>query len=126
MIKENITRGIEIKISRGDFKNGFIHSGCNYHYLLFPKGLIDKQEVAPQIGLIEFDQEIFSVRRWGMKYHFEGFKVRRHSRYQKISERNYNYVTGQMAYCATLQMIQWARDNLSQLTNYSATEEEKQ
>ena len=31
MIKEPIIRGIEIKISRGDFRNGFIHSGCNYN-----------------------------------------------------------------------------------------------
>lgn len=28
----NILRGIEVKVSRGDFKNGFICSGCNYHY----------------------------------------------------------------------------------------------
>lgn len=112
MIKVPIIRGIEIKISRGDFRNGFIHSGCNYHYLLFPKGLVKKEEVKPEIGLIEYDPETFSVRKGLMKYLFNGFKVIRAPRFKEISDRDFNYVRGQIAYCASLQMLQWARDTL--------------
>ena len=32
----NILRGIEVKVSRSDFRNGFICSGCNYNYILAP------------------------------------------------------------------------------------------
>ncbi len=113
MDKISVLRGIEIKQSRGDFKNGFIHSGCNYHYLLFPKGLIKKSEVATQIGLIEFDPELFSVKKVGMKYWFKGFKVIRAPRFQELSERDFNYAAGQMAWCATNQMLRWAKEQLA-------------
>ena len=113
MIKEPIIRGIEIKISRGDFRNGFIHSGCNYNYLLFPKNLIKKDEVVKSVGLIEYDPETFSVKKVGMKYWFNGFKVIRVPRYKKISESEFSYVRGQIGYCATIQMLQWAREQLT-------------
>ncbi len=56
----NILRGIEVKVSRSDFKNGFICSGCNYHYILTPMRLVAPHEVPKGIGLIEFNKYKFS------------------------------------------------------------------
>lgn len=108
-----ILRGIEIKVSREDFKNGFIHTGCNYHYLLITKGLIKNSEVDNKIGIIEYDQEHFSVKKVQMKYWFKGFNVIRPPQFQKITEQMLKYVENQIARCATNQMLQWAREDLS-------------
>ncbi len=35
----NILRGIEVKVSKSDFKNGFICTGTNYNYVLAPMRL---------------------------------------------------------------------------------------
>ena len=36
----NVLRGIEVKVSRSDFKNGFICTSCNYNYVLTPMKLV--------------------------------------------------------------------------------------
>jgi hypothetical protein len=113
--KIRVSRGIEVKISRSDFKNGFIHSGCNYHYLLVSKGLVKKSEVSYYIGIIEYDEETFSVFKWRTKYLLTGFKVIRPPIFQKLSERDFNYVQGQMAYCASLGLLRTAREQLMDL-----------
>jgi hypothetical protein len=59
---ENILRGIEVKVSRSDFKNGFICTGCNYHYVLSPMRLIAPYEIPEGIGLIEYNKYKFSAR----------------------------------------------------------------
>jgi len=56
----NILRGIEVKVSRPDFRNGFVCSGCNYHYILTPMRLVAPHEVPRGIGLIEFNKYKFS------------------------------------------------------------------
>lgn len=56
----NVLRGIEVKVSRGDFKNGFICSGCNYHHILIPMRLLTAPEVPKGVGLIEFNKYKFS------------------------------------------------------------------
>jgi hypothetical protein len=57
---ENILKGIEVKVSRSDFKNGFICTGCNYHYVLSPMRLIAPYEIPEGIGLIEYNKYKFS------------------------------------------------------------------
>jgi hypothetical protein len=59
---QNILKGIEVKISRSDFKNGFICSGCNYHYLLTPIRLVAPYEVPEGVGLIEFNKYKFNCK----------------------------------------------------------------
>ena len=49
----NVSRGIEVKVSRNDFKNGFVCSGLNYHYLLTPMRLVNPSEIPKWVGLIE-------------------------------------------------------------------------
>lgn len=58
----NILRGIEVKVSRSDFRNGFICSGCNYHYLLTPMRLVARYEVPKGVGLIEYNKFKFSCQ----------------------------------------------------------------
>lgn len=84
--KYNILRGIEVKVSRSDFRNGFIMSGCNYHYLFTPKGLIDRSEVPKHMGVIEVDMDKFKCHfnSLGNKFHYEGLKVIRAPRFRKI------------------------------------------
>jgi hypothetical protein len=57
---QNILKGIEIKVSRSDYKNGFICSGCNYHFILTPMRLVAPHEVPNGVGLIEFNRFKFS------------------------------------------------------------------
>ena len=56
----NILRGVEVKVSRSDFKNGFIYSGCNYNYVFTPMRLLARYEVPSGVGLIEFNKHKFS------------------------------------------------------------------
>ncbi len=56
----NIIRGIEIKVSRSDFRNWFICSGCNYHYVLTPMRMLASYEVPKGVGLIEYNRYKFS------------------------------------------------------------------
>jgi len=52
---KTVLRGIEVKVSREDFDNGFVRSGCNYIYILAPLGVIDKSEIPVNIGFLEYD-----------------------------------------------------------------------
>jgi hypothetical protein len=56
----NVLRGIEVKVSRSDFRNGFICSGCNYHYILTPMRMLAPYEVPRGVGLIEYNKYKFS------------------------------------------------------------------
>lgn len=56
----NILRGVEAKVSRSDFRNGFVCSGCNYHYILAPMRLVAQYEVPRWVGLLEFNKHKFS------------------------------------------------------------------
>lgn len=58
---QNVTRGIEVKVSRPDFRNGFVCSGCNYHYLLAPMRLVSPREVPRWVGIIEYNRYKFSI-----------------------------------------------------------------
>jgi len=103
--KETVTRGIEIKVSKSDFRNGFIHVGCDYHYLMIPKGLVTKKEVTKDIGIIEVDLEKVKIclnRRHGFtEYWLEGVNQIRKPRRQKLYPTSNDYVLSQMAYCLT-------------------------
>jgi hypothetical protein len=57
---ECVLRGIEVKVTRGDFRAGFACSGCNYHYLLTPLRLLVPSEVPRGVGLIEYNKHKWS------------------------------------------------------------------
>lgn len=58
--------GYEIKVSRGDFKqDGKWHlylQYCNEFYFVVPKGLVKKEELPDNVGLIYYDPEKDSLR----------------------------------------------------------------
>jgi len=49
---ETLLRGVEVKVSRSDFNNGYVQTGLNFHYLLCPELLVKKSEVPKHIGLL--------------------------------------------------------------------------
>ncbi|QST02287.1 hypothetical protein IMZ31_22805 (plasmid) [Pontibacillus sp. ALD_SL1] len=96
-------RGIEVKVSREDFKKGF-STLPEYSYVLVPKGLISKEELPRKTGLLEFDferynketqkprekvspwKEALKVTKRPKKMYDERFKKKRGS--QTIVDRN--------------------------------------
>ena len=60
VIGYNVLRGVEVKVSRGDFRNGFACTGCNYNYLLTPMRLVSPGVVPRGVGLIEYNRYKFS------------------------------------------------------------------
>ena len=54
-VRQNILRGIEVKVSRADFRNGFFCTGCNYNYLLTPMRLVSPSILPTGVGLIEYN-----------------------------------------------------------------------
>jgi len=119
VVKEPIIRGIEVKVSRGDFKNGFIHGGCNYNYLMTPKGLVEKNEVNTDIGIIEVDLDNLLIRKLQSPYyglHIEGIKPIRNPKPKPITEEQMSRIRGQIAYRLTLQTSLWLRDEMMQRT----------
>jgi len=60
VIGYNVLRGIEVKVSREDFRNGFACTGCNYNYLLTPMRLVSPSIVPRGVGLIEYNRYKFS------------------------------------------------------------------
>jgi hypothetical protein len=90
----NVLRGIEVKISRSDYRNGFICTGCNYHYLLTPMRLVAQHEIPKGVGLIEFNKYKFSCeletehmndpRR--RAFRFKGLRVVKRPTYRRIPQ----------------------------------------
>ena len=113
-----IIRGIEVKVSRSDFKNGFVCSGCNYHYLLTPKGLVFKSELPKGVGLLEFSKENFHCRL-GSDYRFyiEGLTVLRPPSFKPINEKIINSVIRNLGVCATRFIVRNIAENLQKPHN---------
>jgi hypothetical protein len=84
----NILRGVEVKVSRGDFKNGFICAGCNYNYVLTPTRLVSPSLLPRGVGLIEYNRYKFSCepsddpkRR---PYKMSGLRVVQKAQYREL------------------------------------------
>ena len=110
----DVLRGIEIKVSRADFKRGFIQTGCNYNYLMFPKGLIERDEVPKGVGVIAVDVDNFSWSKHGTRYYLKGIETLRSPRFKAVPEIYFNYAVRQMPEACSNQMVRWARDGLRQ------------
>lgn len=90
----NILRGIEVKISRSDFRNGFICSGCNYNYVLAPMRMIAPYEVPKRVGLIEYNKYKFTcelnveeAEKAGRRaFSFKGLRVVKRPIYRNIPQ----------------------------------------
>lgn len=57
-------RGIEVKVSYSDFKNGFSMTP-EYSYVLAPVGIVPQKELPQKVGLLEFDFDKYTeTKRW--------------------------------------------------------------
>jgi len=118
--KREILRGIEVKISKSDFNNGFIHNSCHYNYLLIPKDFIEPDQVHKSIGIIEVDLDNFKIIRdkppW-YGYHMVGVTVTRPPQRVKInedelSEMHLRSVKSEMLETLTNQTKRWILDEI--------------
>jgi len=90
----NVSRGIEVKVSRSDFRSGFVCSGCNYHYLITPMRLINPAELPKWVGLIEYNKHKFNARfRRDYKFEFQGLRVVKNPQFQETRDFQIEYVT---------------------------------
>jgi hypothetical protein len=84
----NILRGVEVKVSRGDFRNGFICAGCNYNYVLTPMRLVPLGLLPRGVGLIEYNRYKFrcepSDDPTRQPYVLKGLRVTRRARYIEL------------------------------------------
>jgi len=85
---ECILRGVEVKVSRSDFRAGLACSGCNYHYILTPLRLLAPSEVPKGVGLIEYNKYKFSCEYDGghpeRPYRITGLRVLRRAEYREV------------------------------------------
>ena len=122
-----ILDGIEIKTSRADFRNGFIHTGCHYNYILIPKGLVNKNEVHKDIGIIEVDLENFKLKKHSPPYSgFDliGVNYIRTAKGRELSENQIAYAQRQFDTTLTNQVSRWLIDEFLQSSNKSRMERE--
>jgi hypothetical protein len=98
---ECVLRGVEVKVSRGDFRAGFACSGCNYHYLLTPLRLLAPSEVPRGVGLIEYNKH-----KWGCEpdedhperpYKIIGLRVLKHPTYRELPRFQVDGAISQLA-----------------------------
>jgi hypothetical protein len=119
--KKEISRGIEIKVSRVDFKNGFVHHGCNFNYILVPKGLIQPDEVHTDVGIIELDIENFSIGLEKLPfrgYILNGINLIRKPKRKECPDWLLDSIRSQIPETLTNQVKRWIKDEfLSQKHN---------
>jgi len=87
---DNILRGIEVKVSRSDFRNGFVTTGCNYHYLLTPMRLINKADLPDWFGLLEYNKYKFSIIGGLGRFNIEGIRVVKRPKFRTITKGQYD------------------------------------
>jgi hypothetical protein len=115
----NVLRGLEIKVSRSDFKNGFIHTGCNFNYLLIPKGLIQPSEVSTNVGIIEVDLDNLLVQypkyvtMQNQGFYLRGVQVSRRAKFNHVEDWVVDSCYRQIADTLTNQAKRWLVQELA-------------
>jgi hypothetical protein len=98
---ECVLRGIEVKVTRSDFRAGFACSGCNYHYLLTPLRLLAPSEVPKGIGLIEYNKHKWSCEpdnsHPDRPYKISGLRILKHPSYRELPRFQIDGVIAQLA-----------------------------
>ena len=100
----NVLRGIEVKISRSDFRNGFV-SSCNYNYILAPMRLIAPYEIPDGVGLIEFNRHKFSCEiddeadeyQSNRIFKIEGLRVVKRPKFRRVPQYQIDNVNARIA-----------------------------
>ena len=100
----NVLRGIEVKVSRSDFKNGFVRS-CNYNYILAPMRLIAPCEIPDGVGLIEFNKHKFNCEldeettdtMSNRVFKIEGLRVAKRPKFRRVPQYQIDNVSARIA-----------------------------
>jgi len=114
----NVLRGIEVKVSRNDFNNGFIHTACHYNYLLVPKGLVKPSEVHGSVGIIEADLLNASVRKpycstmQNQGFYLTGIELVRHPKRKPLEDYLVSVAFDSIGEALTLQAKRWLVESL--------------
>lgn len=114
--KYNVLRAIEVKVSRSDFKHGFICSGCNYHYLITPKGLVKPEEVPKGVGFITVDINNFHSKFYPsptFRFAFEGVTIVRKPKFWTIKQWQIDNAISSIAKRSTRDLIRRVAERLS-------------
>lgn len=97
----NVLRGVEVKVSRGDFRNGFVCTGCNFNYVLTPTKLVSPGLLPRGVGLVEYNRYKFSCEpseeAEGRPYRLEGLRVVRHALHRRIPQFQVDHAVAAMA-----------------------------
>jgi len=99
----NILRGIEVKVSRSDFQNGFNVTGCNYNYLLTPMKLVSPSIVPRDVGLIEYNRYKFKCDLSpdespnSKPFKIKGLRIVKKPRFRKIPQFHVDHAIHQIA-----------------------------
>ncbi len=99
----NVLRGIEVKVSKSDFKNGFICTSANYNYVLVPTKLVSPSIMPKGVGLIEFNRYKFNVEENddanpnGRPFKLEGVRVIKRAQYRHIPQFHIDHVISMIA-----------------------------
>jgi hypothetical protein len=116
-VGECILRGIEVKVTRGDYRTGFACSGCNFHYLLTPLKLLAPSEVPKGVGLIEYNKYKWSCEldttHPDRPYRITGLRILKHPVYRQIPRFQ---VDGAIAYIVN-RTNQWTRQKAFEEVN---------
>jgi hypothetical protein len=97
-LKRNILRGVEVKVSRSDLRNGFVCSGCNYNYLMAPMRLVPPSVLPRGVGLVEYNRYKFSVELVGDgHFFFEGLRVVRNPSFRSVRRYMVDNATSHIA-----------------------------
>ncbi len=121
--KRIVLRGIEIKVSKNDLKNGFIQSGCTFNYIMIPKGTIKTSDVptASGVGIIEVDLKNLKIvkRKLMTNYEVLGVRIIRNAVRKTISEVTIDCCLRQIGETLTNQTKRWLVEELIKKRKFS-------
>ena len=120
----NILRGIEVKVSKGDFKNGFICTGTNYNYVLTPTKLISPSILPKGVGLIEYNRYKFDVTENDLEekpksrpFKISGLRVVKRAQYRNLPQFHIDHTIAMIAQRRTGKQQETYREVIEGLTN---------
>jgi hypothetical protein len=120
----NILRGIEVKVTKSDFNNGFICSGTNYNYVLTPMKLISQSILPDGVGLIEYNKFKFDIEENDLienpmerPFKINGLKVIKRARYRSLPQFHIDHVISMIAQRRTLNRYDTYREVKESMSN---------
>ena len=99
----NILRGIEVKVSKSDFKSGFVCTSANFNYVMTPTKLVSPSLLPKGVGLIEYNKYKFGIekneddREISRPYKIKGVRVVKRATYRHIPQFHIDHVISVIA-----------------------------